>query len=159
MTKLIYTNKNDVIRKGLCKKEKHIYKKTILEMWYDKGWLELEGSRFDENMRLEFGLRLMLDFSIINRSNLRSQLNTFGIIDYKNFTLSDSLLDAVTRYNKAIRAIPAEFWPAVKTICLEDKTPSFPKFLSERQRTYSYFLARTDLCRGLDRVIIAYTQK
>ena len=159
MTKLTYTSKKDALDKGFCKKKSQIYKKTVLEMWFDKGWLELDDSQFDGALRLEYGLRLMFDFSIINKSNIRSNLSELDIVDCKNNFINSSLPDSINRYNKAIRSVPKEFWPIVKTICLDDQTPVFPKDLSERQKAYSYYLARTDLCRGLDRVIISYTQK
>ena len=42
MKELKYVCKQDVINKGLCKQGGYIYKKSVLEIWYSKGWLELE---------------------------------------------------------------------------------------------------------------------
>ena len=153
-----YTNKQDVIAKGIIKKGKSYYKQTLLEIWYAKGWLDLKNSRYGADDRLRFGLKFMNDYHIVSRSNLHSAYIFNNKIDLSAKIESGGLLDAQNRYRQAVRAIPAEFWPVVRQICLDEKEPVAPSDMSERQKTYFYFLCRTDLCRGLDRIIDAYTK-
>lgn len=156
---MYYTSKQDAIEKGLVKKDGRIYKLSILEIWYKKGYLDYELSKYSAKERLEYGLRLSLDFQIINRANLRSGYLANTKIDNMHPTQSLSLLNAIHRYNSVIRSIPSEFWPVVRRICIEDKDLNISKTMSERQRNYFSYLSRIDLCRGLDRVIEAYTKK
>ena len=154
-----YISKQDVINKGIVKKAGRIQKLSILEIWHSKGYLEFEQSKYSADERLEYGLRLALDYQIINRANLHSGYVQNTRIDKIYQTKSIALLDAMSRYNKAIKSVPAEFWPVVRRVCIEDNDIIFPKNFSERQKTYLSYLSRIDLCRGLDRVIGAYTKK
>ena len=153
-----YTSKQDVIAKGIVKKNNVYYQQTLLEIWYAKGWLELKNSRYGADDRLRFGLKFMVDYYIINHAKLHSAYIFNNKIDRSVKVESENFLDAQNRYRRAVRAIPAEFWPTVRKICLEEKEPVAPAKMSERQKTYFYFLCRTDLCRGLDRIIDEYTK-
>ena len=154
-----YISKQDVIDKGIIKKNGRIQKLSILEIWHSKGYLDYEKSQYSSDERLQYGLRLALDFQIINRANLHSGYILNTKIDGINSKKSISVLNAMNRYNKAIRSVPAEFWSIVRKICIDDCDIIFPKNLSERQRSYYSYLNRIDLCRGLDRVIESYTKK
>lgn len=154
-----YTSKQDAINKGLGVKDGRIYKFSVLETWYNKGHLDYKNSKYSAQERLEYGLRLAFDFQIINRANLRSGYIKNSKIDKTDYSQSVSLLDVMQRYNDAIRAIPSEFWPIVRKICIEDTDLVFPKNVSDRQNHYFSYLSRIDLCRGLDRVIESYTKK
>ena len=154
-----YVSKQDVINKGIVKKEGKIRKLSILEIWYSKGYLEYDKSRYDSRERLKYGLKLALDYQIINRANLRSSYINNSRIDKTGQYQSVALFESMDRYNKALRAIPTEFWPIVRRICIEDNDIILPKNLSERQKSYIFYLSRIDLCRGLDRVISEYTKK
>lgn len=156
---MTYISKQDAVNKGLIRKNGRIFKLSVLEVWYKKGYLDYNLSKYSANDRLEFGLRLALDFQIINRANLRSGCLHNIKIDNMSPTQSSSLLNALHRYNSVIRSIPSEFWPIIRRICIEDKDLLFPKTMSERQKNYYSYLNRIDLCRGLDRVIDAYTKK
>jgi hypothetical protein len=140
----------------LVRKNGIIYKRSVLEMWYDKGWLELENSRFCADDRLRFGLKLALDYYILSKENLHSSYRLNDKVDRSFGCENNGVLDAKDRYEKAIRNVPAEFWAQVRTVCLEDEEPKAPEGLSERQKAYFYYLYRVDLCRGLDRVVAAY---
>ena len=67
-----YTTKQDVINKGFTKKNNIIYKKSVLERWYDKGWLELENSKYSADERLRCGMKLAFDYYMVNKENLHS---------------------------------------------------------------------------------------
>ena len=153
-----YTDREDALAKGLIKKNGCFYKQTLLEIWHNKGWLELKNSRYGADDRLRFGLKFMLDYHLANRFNLHSGFIFNDKIDSSVKNESMELLDAQNRYRRAVRSVPSEFWPVVRRVCLEEKEPVVPPQLSERQKTYFYFLCRIDLCRGLDRIIEAYTK-
>ena len=154
-----YTTKQDVIAKGIIKKNDVFYKRTLLEIWYDKGWLELKHSPYGEDDRLRFGLKFAQDYNFLRRSQIATTTLKNDKIDTKNRIEDKHFLDVLDRYRKAVRSIPREFWPVVRQICLEERQLEIPAFLSDRQKAYFYFLYRTDLCRGLDRVISSYTSK
>lgn len=154
-----YTTKQDVANKRIIKKDGKILKLSVLEFWYSKGYLEFNKSQYTADERLKYGLRLSLDFQIINRANIHSGYIQNSKIDKINNSQSVALLDAMNRYNKAIKAVPKEFWSIVRKICIEDKELKIPEKISERQKAYFLYLSRIDLCRGLDRIIEAYTQK
>ncbi|MBR1949047.1 MAG: hypothetical protein IKA30_04575 [Alphaproteobacteria bacterium] len=153
-----YITKQDALNKGLIKKDGKIYKLSVLEIWFKKGYLDLDKSKYSADERLEYGLRLALDYNIINRANIHSGYIQNSKIDKTNQSQSVSLLNAMSRYNRAIKSVPSEFWPIVRRICIEDIDLFFPENMSERQKTYISYLSRIDLCRGLDRVIASYTK-
>ena len=156
---LTYTSKRDTINKGIIKKQGKIYKLSVLEIWHSKGYLDYEFSKYSADERLECGLKLALDFHIINRANIHSSHIINTRVDANSTPQSVALLDAMHRYNKAIKAVPAEFWPIVRQICIEDKDLTVSKHLSERQKSYVLYMNRIDLCRGLDRIIGYCNQK
>lgn len=153
-----YTTKQDVANKGIVKKNGKIMKLSVLEIWYSKGYLESEKSVYSADERLRCGLALALDFQIINRANIHSGYIQNSKIDKISQSQSVALLDAMNRYNKAIKSVPKKFWSIVRRICIEDNDLIFPKKLSERQRAYLLYMSRIDLCRGLDRIIAEYTK-
>ena len=67
-----YTTKQDVANKRIIKKDGKILKLSVLEFWYSKGYLEFNKSQYTADERLKYGLRLSLDFQIINRANIHS---------------------------------------------------------------------------------------
>lgn len=159
MTEINYTNRQDSINKGLCKKDGVLYKKSLLEIWHSKGWLDIPNSKFSADDRLRCGLRLALDYHIISRANLHSGHIFNNKVDLSAIGESNTVLEAKVNYNKAIKAVPAEFWPIVRKICIEEKEPVAPIEMSERQKTYFYYMNRIDLCRGLDRIAEIYILK
>lgn len=159
MSKKKYTSKQDVISKGIVKKNGVFYKQTLLEFWYSKGWLESKNSCYGSDDRLRFGLKLMRDYHYILKSHIATTSLENTKVDISLKVQDDNVLDAINRYRRVLRSIPKEFWPIVRRICLEEKEPEFPSGISIRHKSYFYFLYRIDLCRGLDRVIDAYTNK
>ena len=63
-----YITKQDALNKGLIKKDGKIYKLSVLEIWFKKGYLDLDKSKYSADERLEYGLRLVFDYHIINRA-------------------------------------------------------------------------------------------
>ena len=103
---------------------------------------------------------VVTDYHMMNRTNLHSGyiLNT-KVDGRKGFGSSPIINEAEGRYVEAIKSIPAEFWPMVRKICVEENELQAPLSMSERQKTYFYYLCRIDLCRGLDRLTEHYNQK
>lgn len=159
MATIKYTSKQDAINKGIVKKNGVFCKQSVLETWHSKGWLELDHSRFSGDDRLRFGLKFIGDYQYLRRSQITTVSLENNKINVSSRIQSDNLLDAIDRYRKALRSIPREFWPMVRRICLEDLPPEYPASISDRKKAYLSFLYRTDLCRGLDYVIEAYTHK
>ena len=148
-----YTSKQDVTNKGIVKRNGKILKLSVLEIWHSKGFLDYTPSKYSADERLNCGLRLALDAYIINRDNLHSSHRLNTKIDNNNNTQSAAILEAMQRYNRAIRSVPAEFWPIVRLVCIEDRDLVAPIELSERHKSHFYYMNRVDLCRGLDRII------
>ena len=155
-----YTSKQKVIENGFTKKNGIIYKKSLLEIWYAKSWLELPNSKFTAEDRLNSGAFLAADYYAMNSANLHSGyiLNT-KIDGGRGESASVIKSRMQNSYMKAVKAIPSEFWPIVRKICIEEQEPIPSMFMSERQKAYFYYLARIDLCRGLDRLAEYYNQK
>jgi len=155
-----YTSKQDAINKGLAKKKGVIYKKSLLEIWYAKDWLDLPNSKYSSEDRLNSGMKLAADYHIMNRENLHSSYTINTKVDGAKFTPGFHCAnEAESRYLQAIQSIPSEFWPMVRKICIEENELQAPLSMSERQKTYFYYLCRIDLCRGLDRLADYYNQK
>ena len=155
-----YITKQDAVNKGLVKKKGVIYKKSLLEIWYAKDWLYMPSSKYSAEDRLNAGMRLAEDYHIMNRENIHSSYALNTKVDGTKFTPRfHSASEAQNRYFQAIQSIPAEFWPMVRKICIEESELQPPLGMSERQKTYFYYLCRMDLCRGLDRLVEYYNQK
>lgn len=132
--------------------------KTLLEQFYEKGWLEYKSSPYSSDARLRIGLKLIYNYQIIKRANIHSGYIFNSKID-TSISLSNAMYnDAVNYYRRCLRAVPTEFWEVVRSICLEEKMPKVASRMSERQQAYINYLYRIDLCRGLDR-LISYTTK
>ena len=151
-----YTNKQKLEAQGFIKTPRGIYKLTVLEQIYRKGRLEYGQDTFGSQDRLRAGEKLASDYE-------KSHLNTINSywrnekIDNGNSNRFDTDINYIrSRYLTAVRAIPHEFWPAVRKICIENKIPDFDNILSSRRKTEALFLWYCDLCRGLDRLIEHY---
>ena len=159
MTKKTYISRQDAVNSGMTKKNGVFYKKSLLEIGHTKGWLEYKNSKYGADDRLRFGMRLALDCHIANRENLHAGYIFNNKVDISAKVESSALLEVKDRYYKAVHAVPAEFWPIVRQICIDEKEPEAPAELSERQKAYFYYMCRIDLCRGLDRIIDTYNHK
>ena len=95
----------------------------------------------------------MYNYQIIQRSNLHSGFIVNSRIDIALSLDARIYNDSLQFYRNCLRIVPAEFWPVVRLICLEEKMPEIPSELSERQQAHINYLYKIDLCRGLDRII------
>lgn len=129
-------------------------RKTLLEQFYEKGFLEMPNSRFSAKDRLICGKRLINSYQIMQKANLHSGFIFNNRIDLALNLESKMYSDALDFYRSCLRAVPAEFWQAVRAVCLEEKLPQLSDSISERQRAHINFLYHMDLCRGLDRILL-----
>ena len=155
-----YISKQKALEKGFTKKNGIIYKKSLLEIWYAKNWLEMPNSKFTAEDRLNAGLLLAADFYAMSSANLRSGyiLNT-KIDGTRGESASVIKSQMQNSYIHAVKVVPSEFWPVVRKICIEEADPVPLSVISERQKAYFNYLVRVDLCRGLDRLVEHYNQK
>lgn len=128
-------------------------RKTLLEQFYEKGFLNLPKSKFSAAERLQCGKRLINSYQIMQKANLHSGFIFNNRIDLALSLESKMYSDALNFYRRCLRAVPAEFWQVVRSVCLEEKLPQLPDSISERQRSHINFLLHIDLCRGLDRIL------
>ena len=155
-TKIKYTNKQKLESQGFIRTEHGIYKLTALEQIYRKGCLEYGKNSYGGQDRLRAGEKLASDYEKSHFSSVNSGW-LYDKIDTSHYNLYDSETNYIrSRYLTAVRAIPREFWPAVRLICIDNKIPDFEKETSSRKRTQYRYLWYCDLCRGLDRLIEHY---
>lgn len=129
---------------------------SVIENYYEQGLLGIVVGRWSPEDRLNIGLRLARDFYL-------SRLSSVSAIDYSkdrvdtsiNIKEPDYVLCARDRYNKAIRSIPSDFYPAVSEVCCYNRLIK-GKGSTERQRRYDRYNKICDLCRGLDYLIKFY---
>lgn len=127
-------------------------KDTALDFYARKGWFNR--GKYSAMERVWAGKKLSADFHLAG-------LTFSGVAGYKERVdcsgsrESDSLLDAKDRYNKAIRAVPAEFLPIVRLVCCEDKKVpilSKKRIDADEEKTEAKQLLRL----GLDRLVEYY---
>ena len=131
-------------------------KLSVIEDYFERGLLATVGGKFTPEYRLAAGLQLARDF-------YQSRLQTISAINYEKDRVDMSIsadepafvMDARTRYIKAIKDVPAEFWGVVSEVCCFDRLIKGTGS-SERKRRETKFVQICDLCRGLDYVIKGY---
>lgn len=146
------TQKNKVIK---------IRRITVLEKYLKEGYLELQNSKFSAEDRKKVGERLFLDYYCGGLYNLKTcwfeGLNIPETSDIGN----ESRLFYRERYLKAVSSVPYEFWPAVRSVCIEDKELKSPE--SENKKSifgkYKVYCQKMMLNLGLERLIKFYLQK
>src|SRR5574344_1086366 len=117
-----FINKNEALKKGYIKRNDGIYyKKSVLEKYYEGGYLELENSQFSAEDRLKVGKMLAKDYYLGNYNTLQSvKLNKTNIRTTGEYCREQALFYQ-QRYLSAIKNVPIEFWLAVRRVCIEDE--------------------------------------
>ena len=115
---------------------------SVIEDYYERGLLGTVAGKWTPEYRLAAGLQLARDF-------YQSRLQTISA-DEPAF-----VMDARTRYIKAIKDVPAEFWGVVSDVCCFDKLIK-GMGQTKQQKLYNRNMKICDLCRGLDYVIKGY---
>lgn len=131
-------------------------KLSAIEDYYERGLLGTVAGKWTPEYRLSAGLQLANDF-------YHGRMSSVSAINYEKDRVDMSIsadepafvMDARTRYIKAIKDVPAEFWGVVSDVCCFDKRIKGDG-VSERKRRETKFVKICDLCRGLDYVIKGY---
>ena len=161
MTEEAYVSKKLLKSKGFCKNERGIYyKKSVLEKYYDLGYLSLFENKFTPEDRLLAGKRMAFDYYMANRCNLQSVKQFVINIRTTGDSGKESQLYYKERYLRAIRVIPKEFWPTVRFVCIEDREIVDNKNPKESMMyKHNVYCGKAFLCLGLDRLSEFYLQK
>lgn len=154
--------KDEVLRKYYTKNNDGVYcRKTVLERYYDKGYLDLPGSSFSAEDRKRVGERLASDYYLARENTLKSiDLSSVNIPTTGNSSRENAMFYR-NRYLKAVQSIPHEFWPSVRQVCIEDKKllselPIDKKTLLNKNNSYHQKML---LNLGLERLISFYLKK
>ncbi len=151
-----YIDKKSCVRQGFVHSKGGVCKMTLLERYALRGWLELGNPRYSKEDRLKAAECLQQDFE---RSCFMSG-SVFSAkekVDCKGKSALDIefICKARERYFRAVKHVPDEFWPVVKSVCLENREPETDVSKSRWKSEMNYAMRR-DLCRGLDRLIQFY---
>ena len=154
-----YISKEEALKKGYKKRQQGgYYKQSVLEKYWEKGWLRLENSPFSAEDRKKAGELLRKDFYLSNYNNLHS----LSFIKISKSTADrENLLYYKERYLGAVKSVPQEFWRAVRVVCIEDCELKIDKNIiahSLLSKQASYHLKML-LNLGLERLVKYYLQK
>lgn len=157
-----YISKREAAKKGYAKNNEGIfYKKNVLEKYYDSGYLYIRNSKFSDEDRMLAGQMLARDYYLGHLNTMQSvklvalNIRTTGESD------REDVLFYKERYLSAVKAIPYEFWPYVRKVCIEDEElvaeEDIPyKSLKSKNCVYHQKML---LSLGLERLIKFYLQK
>ena len=154
---LDYIDKQECERRGFVKgTDGKYYKLNSLERLGRDGYLDFGNPRYSALDRVSAGNRLWRDF-------YRSRIESSGVNDLTKVRvdggggqqISQSVLEARDRFNKAILVLPQEFIGVVTRVCCDDKELVLVE-KSERKRTQEKHRQAMILCLGLDRLVEYY---
>jgi len=136
-------------------------KKTVLEKYYEEGYLDLIDSPFPAEKRMRAGEILARDYYLGNYDNLQSvKIYQFNIRTTGSAGKERSLYYR-ERYMRAVKNIPYEFWPTVYKVCIEDTR--IDKFEEKNDNSLNAknknYCLKVFLCLGLERLLKFYLQK
>ena len=136
-------------------------KKTVLEKYLERGYLELKGSPFSAEQRKRAGEILARDYYLGNYDKGQSGKLLYFRIRTTGDIGNDRAMYYKERYLKAIKNIPYEFWPTVYKVCIEDI--EIDKFEEKNDNTLrgknNNYCLKAFLCLGLERLLKLYLQK
>ncbi|MDO4161870.1 MAG: hypothetical protein Q4D80_02550 [Pseudomonadota bacterium] len=153
-----YISKEEALKKGYKHRvDGGYYKQSVLDKYYEKGYLELKNSKFSAADRKRAGERLCKDYYLGDYGNLQSVplLRICG-----GSSDREEALIYKERYLSAMKSIPSEFWPMVRIVCIEDKEIELDKniirqSLLGKQMIYCF---KVFLTLGLERLVKYYLQ-
>ncbi|MBP5215502.1 MAG: hypothetical protein J6039_02980 [Alphaproteobacteria bacterium] len=151
-------NNSSKIKNIKPNKTKHI---SVLEKYFERGYLDLCESKFSAEDRKRVGEMLFYDYYCGGMYNLKScrldGVNIPGTSELGN----ESKIFCRERYLRAVRSVPSEFWKAVRTVCIEDceLTAEETKNKKSILGKYKIYCQKIMLNLGLNRLIKFYLQK
>ena len=155
-----YINREELEKRGKeSKKDGMFHQLNVLERCSRDGWLDFGNRRYSAMDRVSAGNRLGRDFYLSGLETVSANdVRRVRVDGSGTVSLPEKMLLARDRFNKAMCAIPYEFWPVVSRVCCEDKEFEVENG-SERQRAYARHRSAILLCLGLDRLIGYYLKK
>lgn len=156
------TEKGEVLRKGYVKNNDGVVcHKTVLERYFDGGYLDLPNSCYSAEDRKRVGERLAMDYYLGLPYHLKSiDLSAVNIPTRWEY-ISENKMFYHERYLSAMEAIPREFRQAVRRVCLDDKKLICDEAVDKkslRNKNNSYH-QKMLLNMGLERLIEFYLKK
>lgn len=135
-----------------------IFKECTLMRYAAAGYLDWNSQKVSALERVSAGVLLYQDAVLggVVRSRVvdpsRIRVDGGGSGEQSEFCVHH--LDL---YNKAMSAVPSEFWPVVRKVCVDDEPIEATGTRLDVKR--KFYAARIDLCRGLDRLAEFYFKK
>ena len=156
-----YISKTDCMKNGFVKNKNGIYKMTLLERYYTRGWLDFGCEKYSAKDRFDAAEKLQKDyeasrFMLVSAVGIKQKIDgtvAMGVDDV------ESICKARERYFAAVKQIPEEFFSVIQKVCLEGKELDIAEDLPERRKLEVSFSLKLDLCRGLDRLVRFYSFK
>ena len=136
-------------------------KKTVLQRYYDEGYLDLAVGRFSAKNRKNVGELLARDYFLGNYDSLQTARWRDNNIATTGEYSREQALYFKERYLRAIKTIPAEFWPVVRRVCIEDLPVTSNRYHPEQSVMHKHeiYHQKMLLNLGLDRLIYFYFKK
>lgn len=134
------------------------FKQSVLNRYAEAGYLNFGSNRISARDRVDAGSRLYVDFVLGHIGSVgASDTSKIRVDGQGSFEQSLKCIHHRDCYNKAMRAVPSEFWPVVRLVCVEDEEIKVTGSVIDVKR--KLYAARVDLCRGLDRLVQFYFGK
>ena len=144
--------------KNVVKNKKPEKRRSILEMYYVKGFLNRMQKKWSPDDRLLVANKLYKDYYL-------SQSSRTIAIDYAKDRVDNSIksepafiMDARDRYINAMEAIPNDYREIIYIVCCMNK-PIQGIGITKRQCEMDWHRQMCDLCRGLDSLIVYYLKQ
>lgn len=136
-------------------------KKTVLQKYYEDGYLDMPESKFTAEDRKTAGDLLAQDYYLGNYDSLQTaRLRIVAIATTGEYTREQALYFK-ERYFRAIKTIPIEFWPTVRRVCIDDLPITSDKYISVHSSLYKHdiYHKKMLLNLGLERLVYFYFKK
>ena len=142
-------------------KELSSQNESVLEKYLRKGWLDMPNSDFCAQDRKRVGEWLARDFYLGDYNDVKSIDLSRENIASTNHLGRDEALFYRNRYLEAAKSIPAEFWPDVRLVCIENKELKGDETVPPQSliNKHCVYLHKSLLNMGLNRLIKHYLQK
>lgn len=140
---------------------KAVYKKTVLEKYYEKGYLSIKDSPFSDEDRKNVGERLAQDHYLGAIGGMHSVNLENERVQASRDANRENALFYFQRYHDAMLHIPREFQKQVYKVCIMDMelTAEGAVDNSECYNKYNIFHQKMLLALGLERLVRFYLQK
>ena len=131
------------------------YKMTVLEKYLATGYLDLGDRNVTALDRLGAGNRLFADYYLGKAGDLSiTDISRIRVDGSRAAGEAAKRLYHLDCYAKAMKSVPAEFWPVVRRVVIENEPLTAAGSKLEVKR--NLYAQRLDLCRGLDRLVKFY---